>query len=467
MAILRKAKRTISDYHLLSGGESVLVGLSGGPDSVVLLHILARLRRSLNLRLSAVYINHGIRKRAASREERFCRDLCKQLGVPFETVAEDIPALAKREKKGLEEAARDFRYTLFDRLTREQKLDRIALGHHADDQVETVLFRLARGTGRTGLLGIPHRRGRVIRPLLDVRKDEILKYLEDHRLTFCLDKTNRDSVYRRNYIRNKLLPALRKNLNPAVDQAVVNLADSLEAEELFLEETVAKAARKCLTVTIGGKLELDLGRFTGYDKWLRRRLLRYCLKATCLNSLAPDKNTVERLDLLALSSSGAVSLPGRARAVVTGEKMVIHRLSTAQFEQAMVPGRRLRLEGLRLSLGSRLVPRENVRLVKVPKARKVLLDWAKVRPPLAVRSIRPGDRFRPLGMTGHKKVGDYLTDRKVPKVYRDEIPVVCDRRGIVWLVGFELADRVKVDKKTRKVLTIDYTVQRKEVLPAV
>jgi len=465
--MLQKVKQTIDERNLLAAEEAVLVALSGGPDSVALLHILVKLRRPLRLRLSAVYVNHGIRKRAARQEEQFCRSLCEQLGVPLDIVSVDIPTLARKQKKGLEEAGRDYRYAVFEKLSHERQFDKIAMGHHADDQVETVLFRLTRGTGRSGLLGIPHRRGRIVRPLLDVSKAEILAYLRNTRQAFCLDASNRESKFRRNYIRNKLLPALRKNLNQSVDQAVLNLVDSLEAEEAYLEQEVARAAAKSLSITIGGKLELDLKRFTGYDKWLRRRLLRRCLKATCLSGLGPDKRIVERLDKLVHASSGAVSLPGGFRAVVAGQKLVVHRVSAVRFKEPLEPGCPLHLNGLHLTFSSRLVARRDVRLTRKPRARKVILDWARVHPPIEVRSLKPGDRFQPLGMTGSKKIGDYLIDRKVFRVYRDEVPVVCDKKGIIWLVGHELADRVKVDRNTRKVLTIAYNVRRKEIIATV
>lgn len=467
MKLPGKVRRTIEEHHLLSGGEAVLVALSGGPDSVALLQLLVGLSRSLDLTLTAVYLNHGIRKRAAAREEKFCSALCERLAVECLVVREDIPALALREKKGLEETARDFRYALFEKIVEERHLDKIALGHHADDQVETVLFRLARGTGRSGLLGIPHRRGRIIRPLLDLRKDEILNYLNDNGIEYCLDRSNLESKYRRNYLRNKLLPALRKNLNPSVDRAILNLVDSLEAEEAFLLGETAKAVRRSLSRSPGGKLELDLKRFSGYDKWLRRRLLRYCLKATCVAGLAPDKRTVERLDQLAAEAEGAVALVGGWRAVASGGRLVFHRSKPLRFDRVLKPGKSIRLEPLRSNLSSRLQNRRQTRLVKKTRSRQVLVDWLKVSPPLRVRSLKPGDKFRPLGMTGHKKVGDFLTDRKVPRVYRDEIPVVCDSKGIIWVVGQELADRVKIDNNTRKVLSIAYTVQRKEIFAAV
>lgn len=465
--MLHRVKRTIADHNLFTEGDGVLVGLSGGPDSVALLHLLTRIRRSLRLELHAVYLNHGIRKRAARREEIFCRELCERLKVPCEIVAEDVPALARLQKKSLEEAARDLRFKVLANIADERGLRKIALGHHADDQVETILFRLARGAGRSGLLGIPYVRGRIVRPLLEVRKSELLAYLKRHRLEFCTDHTNRESKYRRNYIRNKLLPALRKNLNPSVDQAILNLADSLAAEESFLERLTAEAARNCLSASVGGKLELDLRRFSSYDKWLRRRLLRHCLKVTCPESPAPDKRTVEGLDKLARSDAGAASLPGRLRAVVTGSRLVFHRTPVIRFRESLEPGRTLSLSKLFVNFSSRLKARRQVRLIKKPRAKKVFLDWEKIKPPLEVRSIRAGDRFRPLGMTGHKKIGDYLTDRKTPEVFRDEIPVVCDTKGIIWLVGFELADRVKIDANTRKVLIIAYTVRRKEILAAV
>jgi len=192
MTTLQKVKRTITEHKLIDMGDSVLVALSGGPDSVALVHLLYRLRqsnKSMKLQLGAVYVNHQIRKRASKKEEQFCQHLCDSLSLPLTIVCGDVPTVAKSDRLGLEEAAREFRYATFEHLADEDGYDRIAVGHHADDQVETILFRLFRGTGPTGLVGMPIRRGKIIRPLLDLTRAEILGYLQQNQLDWCEDKS--------------------------------------------------------------------------------------------------------------------------------------------------------------------------------------------------------------------------------------------------------------------------------------
>ena len=464
--MLTKVKKTIAEHDLIKQGDSILVGLSGGPDSVALLHVLCKLRRSMELQLDAVYINHGIRPKAALREEAFCRRLCKKLKVDLTIVREDVPVIARRHKKGIEETARDVRYCIYDELADSMGCDKIALGHHADDNIETILFRILRGTGRTGLLGIPIRRGRIIRPLLQSTKKEILDYLKKEKLHFCLDESNVSDEYSRNYLRNRLLPDIRKRLNPAVDSALLNLADTLAAEESFLAEYTSVRTKKMLNRTVGGKNELDLTIFRMYDVWLRRRVLRHCI-ADCLRLGAmPGKQVIDRLDRLAIDGGRAISLPGHLQAELVNDKLVVYRKVKISYCERLAPGQPCRLERPRLTLRCRQRPMSEVKVTRERRARTVLMDLAKLSPPLVVRNIRPGDRFRPLGMSGSRKIADYLIDRKVGRVYRDEIPLVCDKKGIIWLVGFEIADRVKVDRSTKEVLKVEVVRRRGKAVAA-
>ncbi|MEA3296893.1 MAG: tRNA lysidine(34) synthetase TilS [candidate division Zixibacteria bacterium] len=459
--MLTKVRNTIDKYNLIVGGDSVLVGLSGGPDSVALLHLLVALRRKMKLKLAAVYINHGIRPRAAKKETAFCRDFCDGSNVALSVIEADIPALARKSRKGLEEAGRDFRYETYEHLAREHTCDRVALGHHVDDRVETVLFRIFRGTGRTGLEGIPVRRGRIVRPLYDCTKEEIYSYLDKNHLRYCIDTSNRradPSGFKRNYIRNRLLVNIRKNLNPAVNRAILNLSETAATEERFLEKLVTGMFRKVIRITPGGKIELDLIKFRGYDVSLRCRLLRRCVAE--LSGLMPNRCGVERLDKLATDGGKAVSVPNRIHAVRMGDRLTLFRKQSHCFSEELIPGRVCRLKSLRLAFKCRAGSYSGKSLNNERRSRSVLLDKCKLVLPLLVRNIQPGDRFRPLGMKGSKKVGNYLTDRKVPGIYRDEIPVVCDREGIVWLVGFEIADRVKIDRSTKEVLAIEFYKQR-------
>lgn len=461
MTFLAKINRTISEHKLLEKGDSVLVALSGGPDSVALLHILTGLKRKYQLKLQAVYINHNIRKRAAKKEERFCRELCDRLKVDFHIVSEDVPALAKKKRQGIEEAARDFRYQTFEDLAVRLSIDKVALGHHLDDRAETVLFRVIRGTGMTGLKGMPVRREKFIRPLFDVTKDEILAYLRQRRLSYCLDQSNMSVDYDRNFIRNRLLAEIRRHLNPAVDRALINLSETAGEDETFLDEYVAGRLKRSIRKTVGGKIELDLNRFNRYDKWFRRRLLRYCLTELSASGLAPDRAVVERLDEFCRSGGKSLSVPEKLQAVLADNKLVMVRRGSRGYTQPLEVGSVCRLTTLGLDIRMSVYNNRRESPGGRRRARSVMLNYDAVKPPLIVRNIRPGDRFRPLGLRGTKKVGDYLTDRKVPRVYRDEIPVVCDDGGIIWLVGYEIADRVKIDESTRKVLRIEFSRRKR------
>jgi len=464
--MLNEVKQTIAKYHLIDQGDTVLVGLSGGPDSVALLHLLVRLRRTMELSLHAVYINHGLRPKAAAREEAFCRRLCKKLKVSLTVMREDIPSLSRREKKSVEETAREVRYRLYEQLADEHGYNKIALGHHADDNVETILFHIIRGAGRQGLLGIPIRRGRIIRPLLHRTKNEVLAYLKKAGLRYCVDNSNATLDYSRNYIRNRLLVDIRQRLNPSVDTALLNLAELTAAEEEFLASIVASRVKKVLRRTLGGKIELDLTLLRNYDVWVRRRVLRHCI-SVCLPGATFAREVVDRLDGLAMIGGKSISLPRGMQAELCGDKLVMYRRRAISYRYELAIGARCRLTPLAATIRSRTMPAATAKLSRERRSRTVLLDAAKVAPPLVVRNIKPGDRFRPLGMKGARKVSDYLTDRKVGRVYRDEIPLVCDNKGIVWLVGFEIADRVKVDRTTREVLKLEFVRGREETVAAV
>jgi tRNA(Ile)-lysidine synthase len=457
MDLLKQVAEFVSRKELLSNGDAVLVGLSGGPDSVALLHLLTRLRRSYSLKLYAVYVNHGLRQKQALNEEKFCAEVCRRWHVGFHVIRADIPAVARKRKVGFEEAARDFRYEQFEKLADELGCARIAVGHQADDQVETVLFRIIRGTGRSGLVGIPAMRGKIIRPLLEVRRVDILSYLNRRRISYCRDSSNADLEYRRNYLRHKLIPEIRKRLNPKVDRAIVDLAKLMAEEEEFLAGMARRVYRRIVKSTPGGKLMLDLQIYLGYPLWLRRRVLRSALAELTDNRLSPEKEVIDRIDALAQKQTGSVTVGGGAQVEIARQQVILRGPArTVRPLEIRADNRWVRYNEPGIEFRAHAGVRRSKKIVKKKRAPQVILDLAKLTLPLWVRPVRPGDRFVPLGMTGQKKVGDYLTDRKVPVTRRDEAAVVCDRKGIIWLVGFEIADRVRIQDDTTEVMKIEY-----------
>lgn len=409
------------------------------------------------MKLHAVYINHQIRPKAAQQEEKFCYTLCQKLHIPFLVVTENVPQFAHEERIGLEEAGRLVRYHTFDLLSKTLKCTKIAVGHHQDDRVETILFRLFRGTGPTGLVGIPVKRGKVIRPLYDVSKEEILVYLKHHRLSYRVDSSNVNEQFRRNYIRHSLLPSVRKQLNPSADRAILRLSEILAAEDGYLRQIAGRYAARLISRTPGGKIQLALSRYPQYDLWLRRRLIRYCLEQIIGADAGVEWETVERLDSFCLNPTARpITLAGQVSAQHLSGKLVLSGRQKVQFERLLT------------ETGAVLVPELNSVVIlkrqtwtgKSPIYTKdsfrATLDAEAVKGQLLIRNVRPGDRFQSLGLRGTKKIADILTDRKIPAIFKDEVPVVCDKQGIIWIPGFTIAERVKITKSTKRVIRIRY-----------
>ncbi len=264
---------------MLSGGETILIGLSGGPDSVCLVHILNRLRDSLKLDLHAIYIDHGLRPGETGQEISFCQDLCNGLSISFITKSIDVKSYAAEQKLNKQEAARLLRYRVFEETVYEVKAHKIALGHTSDDQAETLLMRLFRGSGSAGLAGIPPVRKNIIRPLIDIRRSEIEQYLEEEKIGFITDSSNLKKDYLRNRIRLSLMPVLRE-FNPDITDTLSKTAAIFRDEERYFEIIVTKTLMKLISRKTDSRIELFLSPFGSMDKVVMRRVLRRAIEET-------------------------------------------------------------------------------------------------------------------------------------------------------------------------------------------
>jgi tRNA(Ile)-lysidine synthase len=461
-AMLESISSTINKYQMIVNGDRVLVGLSGGPDSVALLTILQALSKNMRFSLSAVYINHQLRPKEHLAEEKFCRNLCAKLVIPLYVDRYDVPLIARQKKIGVEEAGREIRYAVFDQLCKKRGFTKVALGHQRDDNVETILFRIMRGTGLSGLRGIPPCRGKIIRPLLETSRVDILGWLKRHRLRYRIDSSNPNNDYTRNVIRNQILPILRTKLNPSVNSAILRLAIAAEESEAFCDKAILKGIKQAVSRSRGGKIILDLKRWGTYDSFVRRRLLRYCLTELSPQMHAPDRDVVDRLDRFVNGIHVRCSMPEGITCERAGTCLYFYRGAGLLKQTALPMPGSVEIVGMGASVVLRV--RKMAGAKKSRRSQAVFLDADKLEGALVVRPIRAGDRFAPLGMTGTKKIGDYFTDKKVDRPLRDETPVVCDTRGIVWLVGYEISDRVKRDAATRKVVEI--AVRRKQDSPS-
>lgn len=415
---------------------SVLVGFSGGGDSSALLHILKGYSDKKSIRLCAVHVNHMIRGDEADEDEEFCRGFCKELGIEFVSVKEDIPALAQKEKKGIEECARDFRYSVFERICREKGISKIATAHNADDNLETVLFNLARGCGIRGIGGIQPVRGRIIRPLIGCSKEEILEYCEKNKIPYRTDSTNSQTEYTRNYIRHNILPHM-KRLNPLAGENSV---------------VTSRAARQCCQAIDDG-ISRGVWSMDTAPEAVRIRLIDE--EYTKAGGRQGGLEACHYRALLELIDKGAegsmVSLPGLKRARIHGGKMV--------FEEDPRKKREKLCGEYSLSEGITEIPHLDLAVEIIPKGEKskisenvykltmnaiLCFDTIDGISGLFVRPRQNGDKYRLGGMT--KSVKKLLWELPLSAEDKLNYPLICDGEGIVFLPGFKVRDGEKYKK---------------------
>ncbi len=427
-------------------GESVLIGLSGGADSVALTDLLLRLSETMGLCLTACHINHQLRDTESDEDCLFCEDLCDRLEIPFIQADINVAAIAKKRKMGLEEAGRVIRYNVFSQIAAEDEIDRIALGHHADDQVETILFRLFRGTGPAGLAGVPRQRGKIIRPLLSFSKEEILKYLKKRHLKFREDSSNLDTRFSRNAIREDILPEIEKHF-PTARQAILRLRNIQTEESEYLGFETRRLYESLVSITPGGSCIIDLARFNQQSRWAKRRILRWTLDEMTGVPSGVSLETIDRVLEIAVAETGGASLQQGFRAKVErGDMFIFTNIDVKIKRRTFEIDSSLELPEVNSFLHSRVIPIKDAILTRQNRGLTVHLNRQALKGKLHVRSARNGDRFNPLGMSGTKTVGDFLTDLKIPTPLRSEIPVLCDTNGIIWVIGYQIDNRVRIDR---------------------
>ena len=460
--LLKKAKKTIENYSMLSGEERVLTALSGGPDSVCLLYVLKNLQDEFSLDLNAVYVDHCLRIEETPLEIEFCRKLCEKLDIPFITKSIDVKSYAKEKGINKQAAARELRYQIFEETANEIKAHKIAIGHTADDQAETLLMRLFRGSGPTGLSGIPPVRGKFIRPLIDIERQEIERHLQEAQIDFIVDSSNLRKDYLRNKIRLSLIPMLRE-INPNIIETLSRTAIIFREEDRHFEIAVTKALMRLISRKSDSRIELFLSPLEAMEKVILRRALRRAIDETKgLHGI----NFIHIEDIINLIKYGKAGdrlyLPDGIRAIKEYSTLVLTSeppvtLDTYTLE---VPGELVLREAgvfMKASLVEPSDSGEQGRAVKAHADFKTLglFDAERLVFPLIVRSRKRGDFFHPLGFGKKKKLQDFFVDEKVPRDERDRIPLIISGEDIVWIVGYRGDERFKVTEETKKVLKLE------------
>jgi len=465
--LLNQVRRAIDRYHLLNKDDRLIVGVSAGMDSMVLLHVLNAYREALNLSLIVAHINHGLRPEESEREAELVREVSERLGLPFEYGQFDVKEFQRVRDLSLQDAGRKIRFHFFNTLLSKYDAQKIALGHHADDQVETVLLWLMRGSGLKGLKGmLPIREGRVIRPLLEVWRQEIESFAREKGIPYLLDSSNLREDYLRNRIRLSLIPAIEREYQPNFKAVIMKASAILREENDYLERGADEAYRK---IVQEGENALSF-RFSEYQslhraiqwRFVQKMLIRiHGAERSCEEDERPDASQIYK-KLYQRAPSFLSELPHGVFLEKKYDRVSLVRgeaRPVPPFEiELAVPGRTFIEEiGQEIVIEEGPLDGEQVGLIGTHDT--AVLDYQDLQFPLRMRNFRPGDRFQPLGIKGTKKLKEFFIDHKIPRFERPRIPLLISGEMIAWVVGYRIDERVKVTEKTQKVLRV-------EVVPA-
>lgn len=471
--IEEKILETIQKHNMLSSGDRVVVGVSGGPDSLTLLHILMSLQERYNLSLYIAHFNHRLRGEESDKDAEFVRKLAEDLPLPFLIEEGNLGELVKEKKLTLEEAAREARYLFYFKATEKFRAQKIALGHNADDQVETILMRFLRGSGLEGLTGIPPVRGKIIRPLIECSREEIEEYCRKNKIEYRIDSTNREPIYFRNKIRLELLPLLIDQYNKNIKNNLLNLQIIVGEILQYLQKETEEIFTEIVEIREGEKAVIDLTRMSSLPLVFKRRIIRKMIEEVKgdLNSI--NFIHIDRILRLTDDYSGEkeLYLPKALRAKRVYQQLMVYKdsfsnlyspddLSSFWAYFLSVPGYteikplKMRVEIKELNF-KEAETSLSYQKKKSPLKFTEVIDQEKVKLPLKIRNRRRGDYFYPLKLGGKKKVKEIFIDHKIPKSKRDLIPILVDAEDkILWVVGIRLDERVKITTDTRKILSI-------------
>ena len=461
--ILKKMKKTIREQGLIERGDGVVVGFSGGPDSLCLLEALRQLREELGIRtLAAVHVNHMYRGEAADRDEAFCAAYCRERGVLFRAERADVESLAKEWKVGTEEAGRKVRYGAFARMAEELGGAKIAVAHNREDQGETLFLRIVRGTGTAGLCGIDYKRkDGVIRPLLDCSRKDIEAFLREEGLEPCIDHTNLEPVYTRNMARLDVIPYINEKMGGDLTGSLAKLSRIAREDRDFIEGFVEEILREARCeeapsghLPPGGRARVVLPRKVLKDSHpavMKRAIVRCFERAGLLQDITSDHLDRAAELLCNGGTTWEAQFPHGYVMKRRYEKVIFEK------EEPGTEGSCEPMPGFSMRIPESA---ESLEDSSADGLRMAHFDLDKVRAAggeerLVMRTRQPGDVISPKGFSGTKKLQNYFVDRKIDRDLRDKLPLLCLGNQVLWIPGYEINEKFRADENTERLLIIE------------
>ena len=461
----RTVEQTIANLGMFKAGDNVLAAVSGGPDSVALLHILLELAPKYAFRLGIAHLNHGLRQDNSDRDAEFVASLSGRLGLPFYGEKVDVRKYRRQHRLSLEEAARNVRYAFLNEVANRNGFSKIAFGHHSDDNAELVLMYLFRGSGSQGLSGIPPMRdGKIVRPLMDLKRCEIMDYLNAKKWQYVSDASNADLTFVRNKIRHQLIPELKATYNPKIVDALNRLASIIRSEEEWIDQLVGPIFKGVVSDASQDGIRLFLAPLQQLPLAAKRRVVRKAVLSVHGDLRRITMSHVDAVIHLAGSGpgSGELDLPNQIKVSKCGAEIAFVRHGQNLRKKSIEPIPVFQYE---LIQPGKVVIKETgcvittveIGIHDLPEFEQAdtniaFFDKEKLKFPLCIRNLRPGDRFSPLGLHGTQKLNKFFIDHKVPNSARATCPILLSQDKIIWLAGYRLGNFAKIRPKTKRVI---------------
>lgn len=443
MNSLEKFKNFIEENNLIEKGDSIVSAVSGGSDSVFMLEMLLAIKDVYDLKIIVSHVNHGLRGAEAQRDEDFVKKLAEKNGLIYEVEHIDMAGYAKEHSLTCEEAGRKLRYLFFEEIKEKYKADKVAIAHNENDVAETIFLNIFRGTGLDGLESIPLRRDFYIRPILCFEKSEILDFLNENNIHYVDDSTNFTNDYKRNMIRNEIIPFIKKNFNENIVSSMSRLASIAKENNLYLEDIIND---KYKAIVVANAIDRDgFNNLNHYEKTLvLRKFLRENLNY--LNNISKD-NIDDMINLIKLDSGKKYDIDGKHYLVNDFDKTIFKKLDINELSEEISLD--FKLDKVYNIYGSKF---------KFVLSDKILskkyLDYDLLTGKLSLRNRRSGDRFNPFGMKGSKKIKDYFVDKKVSSDDRSKVLFLMNGDEIAYVVGYDIANKYRASSKTKNYLNV-------------
>lgn len=454
-----KVLNTIKEFNLIDNEDNVVVGVSGGPDSMVLLYLLLHAKKHMDFNILVAHVNHGVRGDEALEDEQFVRRKAKELNLPYFSTNVDMVAYGQKHKISHEEAGRELRYGFFRSILKQNNGGKIAVAHNMNDQAETLLMRIMRGTGIDGLNGMTYISGDIIRPVLNITRAEIEQYIEDKNIETVLDKTNLMPIYTRNKIRLELIPYIEDNFNPNITKSLWRLSQTSQNDTMFLQRYTEEKYLSLVKSEGKNRITLNGEGFRKLDLSIQQRIVILSITKIIGVFQGFSEHHISTItEIFNVGSTGkTIDLPNDLVAKVDYNKLIIERTpkkNSKHFVYELIIGYN-HLSDLGYDLNIKVVDVEKIDINEKLHNIKYF-DYDKIKGRLRVRNRQDGDRFTPYGMKGSKKLKDFFIDSKVSREQRDKVPLIVDDENIIWVVGYRINDLYKLSLKTKNILMIEY-----------